>query len=64
MVRFITEKSRETYSMYYNWSYTDRLGARPTDRVSGIYGRLRHKNAQFSFRNGWEVGHLLKKKKE
>uniref|UniRef100_A0A1I7WRY2 DAO domain-containing protein n=1 Tax=Heterorhabditis bacteriophora TaxID=37862 RepID=A0A1I7WRY2_HETBA len=52
---FIVEKSRETYSMYYNWSYTDRLGARPTDRVSGVYGRLRRDKAHFSFRNGWEI---------
>ncbi|KHJ91193.1 FAD dependent oxidoreductase [Oesophagostomum dentatum] len=53
--QFILEKSRETYSMYYNWSYTDRLAARPTDRVSGIYGRLKRDKGVFSFRNGWEV---------
>ncbi|KAK6729820.1 hypothetical protein RB195_006711 [Necator americanus] len=53
--QFILEKSRETYSMYYNWSYTNRLGARPTDRVSGVYGRLKRDKGHFSFRNGWEV---------
>ncbi|PAV88322.1 hypothetical protein WR25_07568 [Diploscapter pachys] len=53
--KFILEKSKETYSMYYNWSYTDRLGGRPTNRVSGIWGRLKKEGAQFSFRNGWEV---------
>ncbi|EYB90726.1 hypothetical protein Y032_0215g2364 [Ancylostoma ceylanicum] len=53
--QFILEKSRETYSMYYNWSYTNRLAGRPTDRVSGVYGRLKRDKGHFSFRNGWEV---------
>ncbi|ULU09600.1 hypothetical protein L5515_000269 [Caenorhabditis briggsae] len=53
--KFFTERSRETYSMYYNWSYTDRLAGRPTDRISGVYGRLKKDGASFSFRNGWEV---------
>ncbi|KAK6045805.1 FAD dependent oxidoreductase [Cooperia oncophora] len=53
--RFIVDKSRETYSMFYNWSYTNRLGGRPTDRVSGVYGRLKRDKGHFSFRNGWEV---------
>ncbi|VDD86525.1 unnamed protein product [Enterobius vermicularis] len=52
---FIREKSRETYSMYYNWSYTNRLAGRPTERVSGIYARLAKEGGVFSFRNGWEV---------
>ncbi|CAJ0576292.1 unnamed protein product, partial [Mesorhabditis spiculigera] len=53
--KFIVEKSRETYSMYYNWSYTNRRGARPTERVSGIYGRLKRDGGHFGYRNGWEV---------
>ncbi|VDL79466.1 unnamed protein product [Nippostrongylus brasiliensis] len=53
--KFIVDKSRETYSMFYNWSYTNRLGARPTDRVSGVYGRLKRDKGHFLFRNGWEV---------
>ncbi|CAI4222420.1 unnamed protein product [Auanema sp. JU1783] len=56
---YITKKSRETYSMYYNWSYTDRAGGRPTSRVSGVYGRLRNEKASFSFRNGWEVAQVF-----
>ncbi|VDO71309.1 unnamed protein product [Haemonchus placei] len=53
--QFIVDKSRETYSMFYNWSYTNRLGGRPTDRVSGVYGMLKRDKGHFSFRNGWEV---------
>ncbi|KAK6026054.1 FAD dependent oxidoreductase [Ostertagia ostertagi] len=53
--KFIVDKSRETYSMFYNWSYTNRLGGRPTDRVSGVYGRLKRDKGHFLFRNGWEV---------
>ncbi|VDN25693.1 unnamed protein product, partial [Cylicostephanus goldi] len=53
--KFILEKSKETYSMYYNWSYTNRHAGRPTDRVSGLYGRFKRDKAHFSFRNGWEV---------
>ncbi|KIH65471.1 FAD dependent oxidoreductase [Ancylostoma duodenale] len=34
---FILEKSKETYSMYYNWSYTNRLAGRPTDRVPQVF---------------------------
>ncbi|PIO54162.1 hypothetical protein TELCIR_24481, partial [Teladorsagia circumcincta] len=41
--------------MFYNWSYTNRLGGRPTDRVSGVYGRLKRDKGHFLFRNGWEV---------
>ena len=41
--------------MYYNWSYLNRLAGRPTDRISGIYGKLKKEKARFSFRNGWEV---------
>lgn len=52
---FICEKSRETYSMFYNWSYTNRLAGRPTERVSGVYARLAKEGGVFSFRNGWEV---------
>ncbi|CAJ0949153.1 unnamed protein product, partial [Mesorhabditis belari] len=52
---FIAEKSRETYSMYYNWSYTNRMAGRPTQRVSGVYGRLKKDGAFFTYRNGWEV---------
>ncbi|KAE9418545.1 hypothetical protein Angca_007510, partial [Angiostrongylus cantonensis] len=57
--QFIVDKSRETYSMFYNWSYTNRLGARPTDRVSGVYGRLKRDKGHFLFRNGWEVSHVF-----
>ncbi|KJH45283.1 FAD dependent oxidoreductase [Dictyocaulus viviparus] len=57
--QFIVDKSRETYSMFYNWSYTNRLGARPTDRVSGVYGRLKRDKGHFLFRNGWEVPHVF-----
>lgn len=53
--RFFIEKSRETYSMFYNWSYTNRPGGRPTERVSGVYARLVKEGGVFSFRNGWEV---------
>ncbi|CAB3407825.1 unnamed protein product [Caenorhabditis bovis] len=53
--KLFTDRSRETYSTYYNWSYTDRLAGRPTDRISGIYGRLKRDGANFLFRNGWEV---------
>ncbi|KHJ76521.1 hypothetical protein OESDEN_23859 [Oesophagostomum dentatum] len=53
--RFILEKSKETYSMFCNWSDSDRLAGRPTDRISGIYGRLKRDKGHFSFRNGWEV---------
>ncbi|VDM37348.1 unnamed protein product [Toxocara canis] len=53
--KFIVEKSRETISMYYNWSNTNRPAGRPTERVSGIYARLANQGASFSFRNGWEV---------
>ncbi|VDM37347.1 unnamed protein product [Toxocara canis] len=52
---FLIEKSRETYSMFYNWSYTNRPGGRPTERVSGVYARLVKEGGVFSFRNGWEV---------
>uniref|UniRef100_A0A158R5I5 Dimethylglycine dehydrogenase n=1 Tax=Syphacia muris TaxID=451379 RepID=A0A158R5I5_9BILA len=52
---FIREKSCETYSMFYNWSYTNRLAGRPTERVSGVYARLAKEGGVFSFRNGWEV---------
>ncbi|CAD6184521.1 unnamed protein product [Caenorhabditis auriculariae] len=58
--KFVRERCRETYSMYYNWSYTDRLAARPTDRISGIYGRLKKEGATFAFRNGWEVPQAFK----
>ncbi|KAJ1370391.1 hypothetical protein KIN20_032105 [Parelaphostrongylus tenuis] len=57
--KFIVEKSRETYSMFYNWSYTNRLGGRPTDRVSGVYGRLKRDKGHFMFRNGWEVSNVF-----
>ncbi|VDO19271.1 unnamed protein product [Heligmosomoides polygyrus] len=57
--QFIVEKSRETYSMFYNWSYTNRLGGRPTDRVSGVYGRLKRDKGHFLFRNGWEVPQIF-----
>uniref|UniRef100_A0A8R1Z4D7 FAD dependent oxidoreductase n=1 Tax=Pristionchus pacificus TaxID=54126 RepID=A0A8R1Z4D7_PRIPA len=53
--KFIVDKGVETYSMFYNWSYTDRLAARPTDRISGVYGLLKKQGAQFGYRNGWEV---------
>ncbi|VDK42197.1 unnamed protein product [Anisakis simplex] len=53
--KFIAEKSRETISMYYNWSNTNRPAGRPTERVSGIYARLVKEGASFFFRNGWEV---------
>ncbi|TKR93824.1 hypothetical protein L596_008206 [Steinernema carpocapsae] len=56
---FIREKSIETYSMYYNWSYTNRLVGRPTSRVSGVYGRLAKEGAEFTYRNGWEVANAF-----
>ncbi|VDM65441.1 unnamed protein product, partial [Strongylus vulgaris] len=52
---FILEKSKETFSMFYNWSDSDRPAGRPTDRISGIYGRLKRDKGEFLFRNGWEV---------
>ncbi|KAK5965794.1 Dimethylglycine dehydrogenase mitochondrial [Trichostrongylus colubriformis] len=57
--QFIVDKSRETYSMFYNWSYTNRLGGRPTDRVSGVYGMLKRDKGHFLFRNGWEVAQVF-----
>ncbi|CAJ0601123.1 unnamed protein product [Cylicocyclus nassatus] len=54
LFRFILEKSKETYSMYYN-CYTNRHAGTPTDRVSGLYGWFKRDKAHFSFRNGWEV---------
>ncbi|CAI5439407.1 unnamed protein product [Caenorhabditis angaria] len=57
--KFFTERSRETYSMYYNWSESGRTAGRPTDRISGIYGRLRNDGASFTFRNGWEVANTF-----
>ncbi|VDN50034.1 unnamed protein product [Dracunculus medinensis] len=53
--KFIKEKSQETYSMFYNWSYVNRLAGRPSERVSGIYARLAKQGGIFTFRNGWEV---------
>uniref|UniRef100_A0A158PNQ2 Dimethylglycine dehydrogenase, mitochondrial (inferred by orthology to a human protein) n=1 Tax=Anisakis simplex TaxID=6269 RepID=A0A158PNQ2_ANISI len=53
--KFLNKKSRETYSMFYNWSYTNRSGGRPTERLSGVYARLAKEGGIFSFRNGWEV---------
>lgn len=41
--------------MFYNWSYTNRLAGRPTQRVSGIYARLLKQGCFYLFRNGWEV---------
>ncbi|VDN42201.1 unnamed protein product, partial [Gongylonema pulchrum] len=41
--------------MFYNWSYTNRLAGRPTERVSGIYSRLEKEGCFHLFRNGWEV---------
>ncbi|VDK82046.1 unnamed protein product [Litomosoides sigmodontis] len=52
---YITNKCRETYSMFYNWSYKNRLVGRPTERISGIYGRLQKEGCFYLFRNGWEV---------
>lgn len=52
---YIKEKCRETYSMFFNWSYTNRPAGRPTERVSGIYARLLKKECFYLFRNGWEV---------
>ncbi|VDO29530.1 unnamed protein product, partial [Onchocerca flexuosa] len=52
---YIINKCRETYSMFYNWSYKNRLVGRPTERVSGIYGRLQKQGCFYLFRNGWEV---------
>ncbi|VDK64984.1 unnamed protein product [Onchocerca ochengi] len=52
---YIINKCRETYSMFYNWSYKNRLVGRPTERVSGIYGRLQKEGCFYLFRNGWEV---------
>ncbi|KAL3998911.1 FAD dependent oxidoreductase family protein [Acanthocheilonema viteae] len=52
---YIVNKCRETYSMFYNWSYKNRLVGRPTGRISGIYGRLQKQGCFYLFRNGWEV---------
>ncbi|VDN01501.1 unnamed protein product [Thelazia callipaeda] len=52
---YVINKCRETYSMFYNWSYKNRLVGRPTGRVSGIYGRLQKQGCFYLFRNGWEV---------
>ncbi|VIO97081.1 dimethylglycine dehydrogenase, mitochondrial precursor, putative [Brugia malayi] len=52
---YIIDKCRETYSMFYNWSYKNRLAGRPTERISGIYGRLQKEGCFYLFRNGWEV---------
>uniref|UniRef100_A0A915Q780 Dimethylglycine dehydrogenase n=1 Tax=Setaria digitata TaxID=48799 RepID=A0A915Q780_9BILA len=52
---YIIDKCRETYSMFYNWSYKNRLIGRPTGRVSGIYGRLQKEGCFYLFRAGWEV---------
>uniref|UniRef100_A0A158Q8A1 FAD-dependent oxidoreductase n=1 Tax=Elaeophora elaphi TaxID=1147741 RepID=A0A158Q8A1_9BILA len=52
---YIINKCRETYSMFFNWSYKNRLVGRPTERVSGIYGRLQKEGCFYLFRSGWEV---------
>uniref|UniRef100_A0A1I7ZM32 Dimethylglycine dehydrogenase, mitochondrial n=1 Tax=Steinernema glaseri TaxID=37863 RepID=A0A1I7ZM32_9BILA len=57
--QFVRDKSVETYSMYYNWSYTNRLVGRPTTRVSGVYGRLVKEGGEFTYRNGWEVANAF-----
>ncbi|KAK0425520.1 hypothetical protein QR680_009242 [Steinernema hermaphroditum] len=56
---FVREKSVETYAMYYNWSYTNRLVGRPTSRVSGVYARLAKEGGEFTYRNGWEVANAF-----
>ncbi len=50
--KFLDARCRESYSMFYNWSYVNRPAGRPTKRVSGIYGALMHDGAQMILRNG------------
>uniref|UniRef100_A0A914VTZ0 Dimethylglycine dehydrogenase n=1 Tax=Plectus sambesii TaxID=2011161 RepID=A0A914VTZ0_9BILA len=53
--KFLIARTKESYSMFYNWAYEDRPAGRPTGRVSGVYGSLVRDGAHMAFRTGWEV---------
>ncbi|XP_002737400.1 dimethylglycine dehydrogenase, mitochondrial-like [Saccoglossus kowalevskii] len=53
---YVEAKTRETYGMYNHIVYAndERFAGRPTERISGAYGKMKERGAQFVHNTGWE----------
>lgn len=56
---YLFKKARESYGNNNLLGYPkeDRLGGRPTERISGIYEKLKRRGAEYGFHSGWEQPH-------